>query len=162
MRDYDFTLGELLDQLNAAAETLKGKNPHKEDGGLKEMVNRAVADLDIDFIFYNIEIKNCSVYIDTVDFGVVEIATFYPEYKKDKRMTYDTGSYLKNISVSLKRNDIPLDTEVLNLTQILAYDVAKEHKERLEEEIAEYEKEIAERKIELEKMKEIMRKQKYE
>lgn len=160
MRDYDFTLGELLEQLNYAASTIKGKNPFKEDGGLKEMVNRAVADLKIDLEFYNIVIKNCRAYVNTVDFGEIEIISFYPEYKRDKGKTWGERDYIQEVKAVLKR-EIPLDTEVIKLTQMLSYDVAEERKERLEKEIADFEKEIAERKAYLQKMKEVMQKTNY-
>lgn len=160
MRDYNFTLGELLDQFNYAASTLKGKNPFKEDGGLKEMVNRAVADLELDLEYYNIVIRDCRVYVDTIDFGEIEIVNFHPEYKPDKRKMLGKGDYLQEVRAVLKR-EIPLDMEIVNLTQMLSYDVAKERKERMEKEIAEFEKEIAERKTYLQEMEKIMKRDNY-
>ena len=124
------------------------------------MVNRAVANLELDLEYYNIVIRDCRAYVDTIDFGEIEIVSFYPEYKPDKRKMLGKGDYLQEVRAVLKR-EIPLDMEIVNLTQMLSYDVAKERKERMEKEIAEFEKEIAERKTYLQEMEKIMKRDNY-
>ena len=159
---YDMTIAELLDQLNCAAETLKGKCPVKTRYGLAGLVKDAVEDLGIDFYHnYMIDVDHCRVNVDTGEFGAVEIATFYPYYKEDKRRNTGKGDYLESVKVVLTR-EIPLDFKCIDLVQKLEYDVAKEHKERLDEEIKELQKEIEDRKKGVERMEEIMKYQKYE
>lgn len=133
--NYDFTLGELLDKLEKAASTLKGKNPLKEKG-LGEMIDRVVEDLDLDLEYYNIVVKDCEIFVDTIDFGEIEIITFRPEYKPDKRKRLGKGDYLQEVKVVLTR-EIPLDLELINLTQILSYDIAEKYKESTERKIKE-------------------------
>lgn len=159
-RNYNLTLGEMLDEFASAVEPLKGKKPKKEPGGISAMVDKAVAGTGLDLIFYNVYVKDCHVYIDTVDFGNVEIAHFITKYKPDARKYTGIGDYLESVTIKMCR-DIPRDTAVLDLMQILSYDVAKERKERIEKEVAELKKEIEEKTDYIRQMEKIMEKQAY-
>lgn len=159
-RNYNLTLGEMLDKFASAVEPLKGKNPKKEPGGISAMVDKAVAGTGLDLLFYNINVKDCHVYIDTVDFGNVEIAHFITKYKPDARKYIGIGDYLESVTINMCR-DIPRDTAVLDLMQILSYDVAKERKGRIEKEVAELKKEIEEKTDHIRQMEKIMEKQAY-
>lgn len=159
-RNYTFTLGEMLDKFASAVEPLRGKNPKKEPGGISAMVDKAVAGTGLDLIFYNVYVKDCRIYIDTVDFGNVEIAHFITKYKPDARKYTGIGDYLESVTINMCR-DIPRDTAVLDLMQILSYDVARERKERVEKEVEELKKELEERNTYIVQMEEIMKKQSY-
>lgn len=151
------TIGELIKELETALESVKGQQIGT-DNSISEVTRKAVSTLEIE---YPLSVGNCRVSVSTLDFGEVDIIYFMPHYKADKRKLNGEGNRIEKISVNLTR-DIQPNFDIVNLSQKLSYDIAKENKERLENEIAELENEIEEKKVAIHELEKIMETERYD
>lgn len=130
--NYDLKMNELIEIIQKKLDELKGKDVQKE-GGISYLVESAMNDMEeISLSRYNIEVKECrfKMYCAGID-NDIEFAVIGTEYKADKRRRNGVGHVLESVTINLTR-EIPLDLEVLNMSQFLDYNVAKENFERLE------------------------------
>ena len=134
--NYDLTMKELLENMQKALDGLKGKNVAKE-GGIAKLVEKVVNEIKIEGTFltrYNISIDHCwfKMYCSGIDKDIA-FAVIRQTYKEDKRKSNGHGNVLESVTIELTRK-IPLDMEVLNVSQFLDYEEAKSNFERLERE----------------------------
>lgn len=160
------TLKTLCKELNAATESLKGKCPIKEKHGISGLVEDAIKSIIESEKYSNclLEINYCqlSTYSTILKRNLI-IGEFKPIYRIDKRKLDGRSNYLEKVDFVLEKSlrDL-MELEVVNLSQKLTYDYAKENHDRLVREVEEFQKEIAERMEGIKKYEDIMRSEKYE
>lgn len=160
--NYDLTMEELLEIIQKSLDTLKGKNVTKE-GGISKLVESAVDNIeDLSVVSYHIEVKECAIkmYCAGID-NEVKFAEVRPSYRADKRKWNGEGDVLESVTVKLTR-DIPLDMNVLNVSQLLDYTVAKENFERLEREQTQLLEEYKNNYEAMKKLHEVMQTEAYD
>lgn len=160
--NYDLTMKELMEIIQKALDGLRGKNVQKE-GGISKLVESAMDNIEgISLSRYNIEVKECrfKMYCAGMD-NEVEFADIRTEYKADKRKWNGIGDVLESVTIKLTR-EIPLDLEVLNVSQFLDYNVAKENFERLERTQKELLEEYKKNYEAMEKLQKVMRSEAYD
>ena len=131
--NYELTMQGLIKAINTELKTLIGKNPQKE-GGISLMVENAIDNIGVDFLSYGIEVKGCrlEMYVGALDRNI-EFATISPTYKRDKRTSSKLGNYLESIEVKMEK-EIPMNISVLDASQWIAYNEAKDIFNRLKKE----------------------------
>ena len=160
--NYDLTMKELMDIIQKALDGLKGKNVRKE-GGISKLVESATSSIkEISLPRYNIEVKQCrfTMYCPGMDSDVV-FADVKLVYKPDKRKWNGTSDILESVTIYLSR-EIPLEIEVLNVSQFLDYNVAKENFKRLEEQQKELLDEYRKNYEAMQKLQEVMKSEAYD
>lgn len=161
--NYDLTMKELMEIIQKALDGLKGKNVVKE-GGIGKLVKAAIDEIEIEgysLIRYNIDVDHCQLkmYCSGLD-NEVKFAEIRQTYKADKRKQSGYGDVLESVTVRLTR-EIPLDMEVLNVSQFLDYEEAKQNFERLERQQKELLEEYKRNLEGMAKMQDIMKYQAY-
>lgn len=132
MEDY-ISVKTLIENCNKALECLIGKAPTKEPGGLSQMT-KSVLEPVLNDASALLEISECriKVFLSSFD-SEIEFANIKPTYKADKRRWDGIGDKLESLQVVLTR-DIPEDLYVIDLSQQISYDYAKENFDRLQRE----------------------------
>jgi hypothetical protein len=147
---------DLIDNCNKALEALAGKTPTKEPGGLsqmtKEILEPVLKDMDGALKIDSCRIK---VYCSPLD-KEIEFADIKPTYKADRRTWNGVGEKLECLKVVLTR-DIPEDLSVVDLSQQLSYDYAKENFDRLKREQDELREQFAANLKAMEELQDVMR-----
>ena len=161
---YDLTIQELLEIIQTELNTLKGKNVVKE-GGIGPLIARSIGNITIDGDFlvrYYISVNTCrlEMYCSGLNKDI-PFAEIYPTYKPDKRKFSGYGDYLETLTIKLIRN-IPLNLSVLDASQFLDYQEAKENFERLEKLSKDLLKDYYSYQEGMQKMQEIMKTEAYD
>lgn len=131
--NYDLTIKDFLEIIQKALDGLKGKNVQK-DGGISKSVESALNNMEIDLFNYNVEVEGCRLKMFCSGTGSdITFADIITTYRPDKRKWNGVGDYLETVSVKLTK-DIPMELEVINASQWLDYNNAKENFDRLERE----------------------------
>ena len=134
--NYYLTMKELIEIIQNQLDGLKDKNVVKE-GGLEKLVESVINGIKIEgysLTRYGLSINHCrlEMYCSGLD-KEIEFAEIRPIYKPDKRKRIGYGDILESITLKLTK-EIPLDMTVLDASQFLDYEDAKENFERLEKE----------------------------
>lgn len=131
--NYKLTMQGFIKAINTELKTLIGKNPQKE-GGISLMVEKAIDNIGVDFLSYGIEVKGCrlEMFVGALDRNI-EFATISPTYKRDKRTSSKLGNYLESVEVKMEK-EIPMNISVLDASQWIAYNEAKDIFNRLKKE----------------------------
>ena len=161
---YDLTMKELMEIIQKALDELKGKNVAKE-GGIAKLVETAIDGIKIEehsLLRYSISVNHCrlEMYCSGLD-KEVGFAEIRQTYRPDKRKYTGYGDILESVTVKLTR-EIPLDLEVLNVSQFLDYEEAKENFERLERQQKELLEEYKKNYEAMEKLQEVMKTEAYD
>jgi hypothetical protein len=160
--NYDLKMNELIKIIQKKLDELKGKDVQKE-GGISHLVESAMNDMEeISLSKYHIEVKECrfKMYCAGMD-NDIEFAVIGTEYKADKRRWNGVGHVLESVTINLTR-EIPLDLEVLNVSQFLDYNVAKENFERLERQQRELLEEYKSNYEAMERLQKVMKSEAYD
>ena len=160
--NYDLKMNELIEIIQKKLDGLKGKDVQKE-GGISYLVESAMNDMEeISLSKYHIEVKECrfKMYCAGMD-NDIEFAVIGTKYKADKRIWCGVGHVLESVTINLTR-EIPLDLEVLNVSQFLDYNVAKENFIRLEREQRELLEEYKSNYEAMERLQSVMKSEAYD
>lgn len=150
----DITVKEFIGKANEALAVLKGRNPSKEYpiGGLAHMVSEVLADFVEDYPEYNLEVQMYRIASYVYDFDkYIEFAEIHNSYKPDKRKRNGVGDIIENVELVLTR-ELPDDLDLMDLPQIMAYDISKEYFDKLQKE---QEKLMKQYKENIERMKQL-------
>lgn len=132
----DITVKEFIEKANEALATLKGRNPSKEYpiGGLARMVGDVLTDFIEDYPEYHLEVQVYRIASYVYDFDkCIEFAEIHNSYKPDKRKRNGIGDIIENVELVLTR-EFPDDLDLMDLPQIMAYDISKENFDKLQKE----------------------------
>ena len=160
---FDLTMKELLKIIQKELNGLKGKNVVKE-GGIAKLIEDIINGIQIEGTFlsrYNVYIDYCllKMYCSGMDKDI-EFAVIRQTYKEDKRKSNGHSDVLENVTVELTK-EIPLDMEVLNVSQFLDYEEAKVNFERLKRQQRELLEEYKSNYEAMEKLRSVMKSEAY-
>lgn len=160
---FDLTMKELLENIQKELEILKGKNVVKE-GGIAKLVEKIVDGIQIEGTFlarYNISVDRCwfKMYCSGMDKDIT-FAVIRQTYKEDKRKSNRRSDILESVTIELTK-EIPLDMEVLNVSQFLDYKEAKENFDRLVREQKELLEEYKKNYEAMKQLQEVMKTETY-
>ena len=159
MSDY-ISVKTLIENCNEALKVLVGKTPTKEVGGISKMVADVLEPvLDNAHSLLEVDMCRLKMYCSSLD-REIEFADVKPTYKADKRRWDGVGSRLESLELVLTR-DIPEDLSVIDLSQQLSYDIAKENFDRLYNEELELLRQFKENCEGMAKLRDIMQSEAY-